>query len=110
TNLCPLHEIWAKSTPTVETLTEHTTKVINIWKELRKRYSSIITDEDFWQLSFLAVAYHDFGKICNRFQDVIQRRRASYNDERVRHEFFSGLFLFLNDPAFYHHNIESIIA
>lgn len=105
-----LNEIWAKSTPTVETLTEHTIEVINIWKELRNRYSSIITDEDFWQLSFQAVAYHDFGKICNRFQDVIQGRRASYNDERVRHEFFSGMFLFLNDPAFYHQNIESIIA
>lgn len=104
-----LKEILAKSKP-AETLTRHTTKVLEIWQQLKERYSEEITENDFWQLSFLAVAYHDFGKICNRFQDSVKGRRAFNDDERVRHEFFSGLFLFLNDPEFYLKDIESLIA
>lgn len=105
-----LDNIWAKSYPTRETLKTHTKNVIKVWDYLRERYVEEIQDENFWQLSFLTVIFHDFGKICNQFQVVIKREKASYNDERVRHEFFSGMFLFLNNPKFYMENIESLAA
>lgn len=104
-----LEEIWAKSKP-VETLTQHTSAVIQIWLELRERYSEEIKDEQFWNISFNAVAYHDFGKICNIFQETIKGKRAFGDDERVRHEFFSGMFLFLNNIKFYERHPESLIA
>lgn len=104
-----LDEILAKSEP-FETLGQHTLEVIKIWLELKKRYSEEVKEDDFWQLSFTAAAYHDFGKICNRFQDTIKGRSALNNDERVRHEFFSGMFLFLNNIQFYQENIESLVA
>lgn len=104
-----LNEIWAKSKP-VETLGQHTFEVLKVWDKLKERYSEEIKEDDFWQLSFIAVAYHDFGKICNRFQDTIKGRRSFSNDERVRHEFFSGMFLFLNNIQFYQENLESLVA
>lgn len=104
-----LNEIWAKSNP-VETLSQHTLEVFKVWADLKNRYSEEIEDDNFWQLSFIAIAYHDFGKICNQFQDTIQGRRSFSNDERVRHEFFSGMFLFLNNIQFYQENLESLVA
>lgn len=105
-----LKDIWAKSQPEVESLPEHTIKVINIWSQLRERYYSEIKDDGFWNMSFHAVSFHDFGKICNIFQDTIKGKRAYNDDERVRHEFFSGMFLYLNDMKYYENNPESIIA
>ncbi|MBZ9728751.1 CRISPR-associated helicase Cas3' [Salegentibacter sp. JZCK2] len=104
-----LNEIWAKSKP-VETLTQHTSAVLDIWLELRGRYSKEIDSKDFWDASFTAVAYHDFGKLCNIFQETIKGVRAFSDDERVRHEFFSGIFLYLNNIEFYEQDIESLIA
>lgn len=104
-----LEEIWAKSKP-VETLTQHTEKVLETWLELKERYSEEIGDEQFWNISFNAVAYHDFGKICDIFQETIKGKRAFGDDERVRHEFFSGMFLFLNNIKFYEQHPESLIA
>ena len=83
-----LEEIWAKSEP-VETLTQHTKKVLEIWFELKERYSEEIENEQFWNTSFNAVAYHDFGKICNLFQETIKKEKIVEFDSRVRHEFFS---------------------
>ena len=104
-----LEEIWAKSKP-VETLTQHTKKVLETWFELKERYCKEIEDEQFWNTSFNAVAYHDFGKICNIFQETIKGKRAFNDDERVRHEFFSGMFLYLNNIKFYEQHPESLIA
>lgn len=104
-----LNEIWAKSNP-VETLSQHTNKVLETWLELRERYSEEIGSAEFWNTSFNAVAYHDFGKICNIFQETIKGKRAFSDDGRVRHEFFSGMFLFLNNIKFYEQNPESLIA
>lgn len=105
-----LKEIWAKSQPEVESLPEHTTAVINVWSQLRERYYSVIKDDGFWNMSFLAVSFHDFGKICNIFQETIRGKRAFNDDERVRHEFFSGMFLYLNNMKYYENNPESIVA
>lgn len=105
-----LKEVWAKSQPEVESLTEHTIAVINIWSQLRERYYLEIKDDAFWNMSFLVTSFHDFGKICNIFQDTIKGKRAFNDDERVRHEFFSGMFLYLNDIKYYENNPESIVA
>ena len=105
-----LEEIWAKSQPEVESLPEHTIAVINVWSQLKERYYSEIKDDAFWNMSFLATSFHDFGKICNIFQDTIKGRRAFNDDERVRHEFFSGMFLYLNDLKYYENNPESVVA
>ncbi len=104
-----LKEIWAKSTPT-ETLEEHTTEVLKIWAQLRERYQQIIKDETFWYDSFYAIAFHDFGKICSNFQETIRGKRSYNDDERVRHEFFSGMFLYSNNHSHYQRNLESLIA
>jgi CRISPR-associated endonuclease/helicase Cas3 len=104
-----LNEIWAKSNP-VETLSQHTSEVLEIWLELKERYTQKIENKEFWDTSFTSVAYHDFGKICNIFQETIKGKRPFYDDERVRHEFFSGMFLFLNNIKFYEQNPESLIA
>ncbi|EAQ50996.1 CRISPR-associated helicase/endonuclease Cas3 [Leeuwenhoekiella blandensis] len=104
-----LEEIWAKSEP-VETLTQHTKKVLEIWFELKERYSDEIENEQFWNTSFNAVAYHDFGKICNLFQETIKKEKIVEFDSRVRHEFFSGMFLYLDNIKFYEQHPESLIA
>ena len=102
-------KILAKSNPK-ETLTEHTDAVLEIWGQLRERYSEIIYDQDFWKDSFYAVLFHDFGKICSNFQETIRGERAFSDDERVRHEFFSGMFLFANDYKKYLENPVPLIA
>ncbi len=104
-----LNEIWAKSTPK-ETLEEHTNAVLEIWSQLRERYLVVLKDEKFWRDSFYAVAFHDFGKICDNFQEAIKGKRAFNDDERIRHEFFSGMFLFSNNHKHYQLNPESLIA
>ncbi|MBW2961107.1 CRISPR-associated helicase Cas3' [Mesonia aestuariivivens] len=104
-----LDDIWAKSLP-VETLTQHTSLVLEVWYELKERYFKEIENKDFWFASFSAVAYHDFGKLCNIFQETIRGERAFNNDERVRHEFFSGTFLLLNNLLFYEKKPESLVA
>jgi len=105
-----LKEIWAKSQPEVESLPEHTIAVLNVWSQLKDRYYPEIKDDAFWNMSFLATSFHDFGKICNIFQDTIKGKRAFNDDERIRHEFFSGMFLYLNDMKYYENNPESIVA
>lgn len=104
-----LSEIWAKSDPT-ENLEDHTTEALKIWSQLRSRYRGIFGDEIFWQESFYAVAFHDLGKICDNFQDIIKNKKPSTNDERIRHEFFSGMFLYTNNHNYYQNKPESLIA
>jgi CRISPR-associated endonuclease/helicase Cas3 len=104
-----LDDILAKSNPR-ETLIQHTDSVLEIWGQLRKRYSEIITDTDFWRDSFYAVLFHDFGKICSNFQETIKGERTFGDDERVRHEFFSGMFLFGNDYKYYLENPLPLVA
>jgi CRISPR-associated endonuclease/helicase Cas3 len=104
-----LKDVLAKSNPR-EKLTKHTDAVLKIWSELRERYSVIIDDKEFWKNSFYAILFHDFGKICDNFQETIKGERAFNDDERVRHEFFSGMFLFGNDHKYYLENPLPLIA
>lgn len=104
-----LDDILAKSKPN-ETLVQHTDAVLEIWGQLRDRYSAIIPDQGFWRDSFYSVLFHDFGKICSNFQETIRGQRAFHDDERVRHEFFSGMFLFANNHEKYLESPASLVA
>lgn len=104
-----LNQILAKSNPD-ETLIEHTNNVLKVWVDLRERYSEIIADPGFWKHSFYTVLFHDFGKICLNFQETLKKERAYGDDERVRHEFFSGMFLFGNDHNYYLENPLPLVA
>ena len=101
-----LEEIQAKS---YETLTEHTLKVYKIWKNLKERYSIKISDKNFWNDSLKSILFHDFGKITNNFQDVITKKVHNY-DNYLRHEFISGMFLFINAYEYYKKNPLSVFA
>lgn len=104
-----LDDILAKSDPE-ETLVQHTDSVLEVWGQLRRRYSETISDQDFWKDSFYTVLFHDFGKICSNFQETLKGERAFGDDERVRHEFFSGMFLFGNNHKYYLDNPLPLVA
>ena len=123
-----LDKILAKS-PSPEfpdgiSLVQHTTEAVEVWRELRKRYSHLpMLNDDFWLRSLVAILFHDFGKASRNFQELtlgttIHTKRWQFsdieekqeNDNRIRHEFLSGLFLFLSDAAFYRTNPESLFA
>jgi CRISPR-associated endonuclease/helicase Cas3 len=78
-----------------ETLIQHTDAVLLRWQWLRKRYAPMLNmPNDFWQHSFWAALFHDFGKVCDNFQDTV-RRRPGWQYKRMRHEFLSGNFMLL---------------
>lgn len=105
-----LKDVLAKSEPK-ETLVEHSEAVIKVWAELRKQYSDVIVDQIFWRDSFYAILFHDFGKICENFQEIIQgRKQALDNDDRIRHEFFSGMFLLGVNAKYFLGNPTSLVA
>lgn len=105
-----LNSVLAKTNPD-ETLKAHTLKALLIWEELRNRFGDKIGDENFWIDSFYAVLFHDFGKISENFQVVLRREKnPQYYDDRVRHEFFSGMFLLFVRMEHYKSHPFSIVA
>lgn len=84
-----LNEVYAKPT---ERLTEHTDNALQIWREVREIYSPYLPDEEFWVDSFLAVLFHDFGKVSYNFQEQL-KAGMKWPGPWLRHEFLSGLFL-----------------
>jgi CRISPR-associated endonuclease/helicase Cas3 len=95
-----LEEILAKSKPEVnpETLVQHTDNLISCWLLLRNRYQGIIGDNDqFWFDCFIAILFHDFGKLSQNFQEMIRKslKKSALNPklEPIRHEFLSGMLL-----------------
>ncbi len=104
-----LEHILAKSNPP-ETLAEHTDLVVKNWQTLKKRYWEYIPDEAFWEHSFIAVLFHDMGKIADNFQDMIRKRKGFSFDNHVRHEFLSGMFLLANNYALYRDYPLSLFA
>lgn len=102
--------VLAKTNPD-ETLKAHTFKALLIWEELRNRFGEKIGDKNFWTDSFYAVLFHDFGKISENFQVVLRREKnPQYYDDRVRHEFFSGMFLLFIRMEHYKSDPFSIVA
>ena len=95
-----LDDLLAKSNPP-ETLAQHTDYVVKNLLELKERYFDEIPDEDFWKDAVIAALFHDLGKLCENFQDMIQRRKPFDKENYVRHEFLSGMFLFINSIQYY---------
>jgi CRISPR-associated endonuclease/helicase Cas3 len=104
------NEILAKSKPFKESLIAHTENVIEVWQKLKKRYETILNkNEDFWGKSFLSVLYHDFGKVTQNFQLVIQGKKE-FDQNYIRHEFVSGVLLYYTNVSDYEINPFSLLA
>lgn len=103
-----LDNILAKSEPP-ETLVDHTCNALFIWRQLRKRYEPVLgMDDEFWFRSFIAVLFHDAGKVTGNFQNTLKYKGR--NEDHIRHEFISGMLLLLTDKAYYETHPESLFA
>lgn len=103
-----LNHILAKSTG--ETLIQHTNEIIYHWRELKKQYKKILNiDDQFWELSYLSVLFHDTGKIALNFQEKTQGIVNNW-DDYIRHEFLSGFLLFLSNKDIFIVNPLPLLA
>lgn len=103
-----LEDIWAKRPK--ETLAEHTNLVVQNLLALKERYFESIPDQGLWEDAFIAALFHDLGKLCENFQDMIQPDRSIEIEQLVRHEFLSGMYLFANNFSYYKENPLSLFA
>lgn len=98
--------VFAKSSP-IETLFDHTNKVLIAAKNLRETYGNEITKlipqryrEVFWDALFLACKVHDLGKIQSLFQNKIlkasKKPLISIQEglEEVPHNIISPAFIY----------------
>ena len=56
-----MEEILAKKNPN-ESLISHTQNVLRVWDILSIQFSKMFGNNEFWELSFIASLFHDFGK------------------------------------------------
>lgn len=93
--------IYAKSMPE-ESLAEHTERLVNNYKVLKKYYGNKIEDENMWNILLIAVRYHDTGKVYSYFQNKIRKeiRKKSNIDlinvpvnYDVPHNYLSPMFI-----------------
>ncbi|WP_378955884.1 CRISPR-associated helicase Cas3' [Pelosinus sp. sgz500959] len=89
---------FAKSNPR-QTIEEHTKDAIRYYEQLKVRYPSILTDEE-WILLKDAILYHDLGKIDIKFENQIlsalklEKIKDEYkNIESIPHNILSCAFL-----------------
>ena len=95
---------YAKSNP-IETIEEHTNKLLENMKLLKKLYGIQILDkasfdkERFWALLEIVCKYHDLGKVYTPFQNIIRKNlkdqllNTEFNYEIVKHEQLSPMFI-----------------
>ncbi len=95
---------YAKSNP-VETIKEHTDKLLENLQILRNKYSSKIIkvididEERFWELMEVVCKYHDTGKVFSGFQNVIRQKlkeqllQTTFNNSEIKHEQISPMFV-----------------
>ena len=112
-----LNEVWAKSHPKhtnikgpKENLAEHTDYVVRNLLALKERYFEYIPNEQFWRDAFIAALFHDLGKLCDNFQNMIQPDKTCSIEQIVRHEFLSGMYLFANSHKYYTQHPLSLFA
>ena len=92
-NLYQKDTVWAKSDGT--TLIEHINDTLLIFKQLKEILPEVvkITElEDFWDLLFCAIFFHDFGKMHVEFQKKL--RGGNNYWENQRHEIYSIPFVY----------------
>ncbi len=104
-----LETILAKSAPNAETLTAHTENALTIWRQVKDIYYSYLQDDIFWKDSFIAVLFHDFGKVSQNFQNQLNAG-MKWPGPWLRHEFLSGLFLYACRQSHYDEFAGSLFA
>lgn len=100
-----LDKIYAKSKP-VETLREHTEKLLENARILKELYQDKFQDkfpnpketEKFWDMLRIAAFYHDFGKIDPKFQNKIrkilkEKPLPEVPGQEIPHNFLSPVFI-----------------
>lgn len=95
---------YAKSNP-IETIEEHTNKLLENMKLLKELYGVQILNEAkfdkerFWILLEIICTYHDLGKVYTPFQNIIRKQlnepllTTEFNYEFVKHEQLSPIFV-----------------
>lgn len=96
--------LYAKSEP-IETIKEHTDKLLNNLKTLQNTYGEKITKiinmepKRFWELMKIICTYHDAGKAFSGFQNVIRKKigveliPTRFNNSEIKHEQISPMFI-----------------
>lgn len=98
------YKLYAKSEP-IETIKEHTDKLLENLKILRNKYGNKITkaidmdEERFWKLMEIICKYHDVGKVFSGFQNVIRKELkielipTRFDNKEIKHEQISPMFV-----------------
>lgn len=98
------YKYYAKSDP-IETIKEHTDKLLENLEILKKEYGEKITqsiempEERFWQLMKIVCKYHDAGKVFSGFQNTIREAigekliPTKFNNQEIKHEQISPIFV-----------------
>ena len=98
------YKYYAKSNP-IETIKEHTDKLLENLEILKKEYGEKITqsiempEERFWQLMKIVCKYHDTGKVFSGFQNAIREAigekliSTKFNNQEIKHEQISPMFV-----------------
>lgn len=98
------YKYYAKSNP-IETIKEHTDKLLENLEILKKEYGEKITqsiempEERFWQLMKIVCKYHDAGKVFSGFQNAIREAigeeliSTKFNNQEIKHEQISPMFV-----------------
>ncbi len=95
---------YAKSEP-IETIKEHTDRLLKNLKKLKETYGQQITkiinmeEERFWELMEVICKYHDTGKVFSGFQNEIREKIGKkliptrFNNHIIKHEKISPMFV-----------------
>lgn len=98
------YKYYAKSDP-IETIKEHTDKLLANLEILKKEYGEKITqsiempEERFWLLMKIVCKYHDAGKVFSGFQNAIREAigeeliPTKFNNQEIKHEQISPMFV-----------------
>lgn len=98
------YKYYAKSNP-IETIKEHTDKLLENLEILKRTYGSKIVqaidmpEERFWQLMEIICKYHDAGKVYSGFQNAIRKAigepllPTKFKNEQIKHEQISPVFV-----------------
>lgn len=112
--------ILAKTRPNIETLKEHTEKLIKNYLEFKNLFGNRIEEiikidkELFWQLLELVIRYHDAGKAYTPFQNKL---RAVIGKEKlvsdikadIPHNFLSPAFIYFKRFGINDDDIKKIV-
>ena len=98
------YKYYAKSDP-IETIKEHTDKLLANLEILKKEYGEKITqsiempEERFWHLMKIICQYHDAGKVFSGFQNEIRKEigkeliPTKFDNQEIKHEQISPMFV-----------------